>query len=101
MINTEKGRAFYDEVSKHAPELMNIVRDYKERLEYKPSLVEPFERHKLNSVFKEEYLRGGYVVAIRKTLGGLVRKAKFKRIVDLPMNMARKFWRMARRIVKK
>ena len=101
IINTEKGKVFYDEVSKNTSELMNVVRDYKERLEYKPSLVEPFERHKLNSVFKEEYLRSGYVVAIRETLGKLIKKAKFKHTISLPIRVARKVWWIGKKIISK
>ena len=101
IINTAKGKAFYEEMSKNTPTLMNVVRDYQERLEYKPSLVEPFERHKLNSFFREEYLHRGYVVAIRKTLGDLVRKAKLKRIGSLPMKVARFFWRRFKKVVHK
>lgn len=99
MINTEKGKSFYDGMSKNTPELINVVRNYQERLVYKPSLTKPSTRHKLNSIFREEYLRNGYTTAIRKTLGGYVRRQKAKRIISLPWQVARLVWTNAKRIV--
>lgn len=66
--NTSKGYNFYMEALNSMPELMSVERDYSERLEYKPSLLEPFERHPLNPTFRENYLKYGYLKAIRKTL---------------------------------
>lgn len=75
-INTSKGEVFYDEVSKIMSELINVERDYNERLEYTPSLKEPFKRDTLNEEFRAKYVAFGFPVAIRKTLGIRVYKAR-------------------------
>lgn len=67
-LNTAKSECFYKEVSEKMLELINIERDYTERLEYKPSLIEPYARHPLSSQFKNAYLEGGYLFASRKVL---------------------------------
>lgn len=77
-INTEKGSMFYDNVSKQMETLLNYERDYNERLQYKPSLVHPFERHPLNRVFNGFYKKYGYVKAIRMVLGKSMRKEQFR-----------------------
>lgn len=84
-INTAKGNSFYDELSSSelSKELMNIERDFEERLDYGPSLRYPFERHKLNSKFKEFYLNYGYVIAIRKTLRRVVLINKVLEILNV------------------
>ena len=73
-INTDKGNEFYDNVSSEMEVLVNIMRDYQERLQYKPSLVHPFERHSLNKKFVELYKQRGYLYAIHETLRGVLRK---------------------------
>ena len=97
MVNTEKGKTFYDKVSEAKKELVNIMRDYSERLEYKPSLVEPFAKHPLASVFREEYLKEGYIHASRKVLAGEVEKSELeerrsarRRIIIWPYLAAKK-----------
>lgn len=67
-LNTNKGICFYEEVAQNTSDLMNVQREYSERLEYKPSLVEPFHRHELNPLFREQVLKIGYLKAIRRTL---------------------------------
>lgn len=79
--NTSKGESFYKEVMIHMPELISIERDYQERLLYKPSLVEPFSRHPLNSDFRILYAQYGFVTAIRKILKKDVRRNRIKRII--------------------
>lgn len=68
-INTQKGNSFYEKVSENMDTLVNVERDYQERLQYKPSLVHPFDRHPLNAKFVELYKQRGYLFAIHTTLG--------------------------------
>ena len=84
LINTEKGEKFYNQISSNCNELKNVIRDYKERLEYGPSLRYPFHRHNLNTVFREKYIKYGYTKAIRKTLKKYLLKKVFVRIINLP-----------------
>jgi coenzyme F420-reducing hydrogenase beta subunit len=81
-INTNKGLAFYNEVTRNMSELRNIERDYNERLKYGPSLRFPFKRHKLNNIFKNNYLKYGYIKAIRKTLKTTMIKKQIIRIIN-------------------
>lgn len=67
-INTPKGRHFFDDIANSEYDLIFIEREYSERLEYRPSLMEPFHRHKLNHKFRELYKHRGYIYAIHKTL---------------------------------
>lgn len=53
--NTSRGLEFYKNVSEETNELINVEREYKERLLYKPSLIHPFERHPLNAEFVKLY----------------------------------------------
>ena len=77
-INSSRGNSFYEEVSKSMDSLVNIERDYQERLQYKPSLVHPFERHPLNAKFLELYRQHGYLFAIHETLGATLRNNLIK-----------------------
>lgn len=77
-INSSRGNSFYEEVSKSMDSLVNIERDYQERLQYKPSLVHPFERHPLNAKFVELYRQHGYLFAIHETLGATLRNNLIK-----------------------
>lgn len=95
-INTEKGNVFYKSVCENNDSLINIVRDYKERLEYKPSLVEPFQRHPLSAEFTELYKKEGYVMAIRHTLNVFL----FKRQLKFYLNYWTYCYRIPRKIVK-
>lgn len=72
-INTQKGNSFYEKVSETMDTLVNVERDYQERLQYKPSLVHPFDRHPLNAKFVELYKQRGYLFAIHTTLGTTLR----------------------------
>lgn len=92
-LNTKNGRLFYEDMAVHTPALLNIERDYKERLEYKPSLVEPFHRHKFRPLFLERYLEVGYLKAIREVLRSYVWKNKTMSIVNL--------WRMVYKIPRR
>ena len=92
-LNTSKGEAFYQEVSRHTDILMNVQREYAERLKYKPSLIEPFHKHKLNPVFREQVLQIGYLKAIRQTLKTFVWKHKIKNTIN--------YWRYLYRVPKK
>lgn len=77
-INTKKGESFYKKVSESMPTLVNIERDYQERLQYRPSLVHAFERHPLNAKFVELYKQNGYLFAIHKTLRTIIYKEQLK-----------------------
>lgn len=97
-LNSDKGMHFYEELIAKMPMLMNIEREYCERLEYKPSLVEPFSRHILTDSFRSAYLEGGYLYASRKVLSKEVNKAKVKemkkkirKIFIIPYRVMRKF----------
>lgn len=98
-INTEKGTTLYKEILTHSPELVSFEREYTERLEYKPSLVHPFERHKLNAIFRERYTTMGYVKAIRKTLKKEVMLHRMNRILNywtLMYRVPRKIYRIVK-----
>lgn len=66
--NTQKGYDFLMRVVEENSELKIIERDYKERLQYRPSLMEPFQRDKRNPAFREAYKQLGYPLAIRKVM---------------------------------
>lgn len=66
--NTQKGYNFLMHVVEENSELKIIERDYKERLQYRPSLMEPFQRDKRNPAFREAYKQLGYPLAIRKVM---------------------------------
>lgn len=100
-INTEKGRLFYTSVSNDKSELMNIERQYEERLQYGPSLLAPFAKHPLADKFRSAYLENGYVYASRQVLSQEVkifkRKIQIKetcRILSYPYRMLRKMFRI-------
>jgi len=66
--NTEKGRRFFLDAVGANPYLRNFERSYDERLRYRPSLLEPYPRHPLNSEFRRLYPELGYAKAIRRVL---------------------------------
>lgn len=102
--NTIKGDALWKEIMTIIPELRSYEREYSERLEYKPSLVEPFKRHKLNSVFRASYLQWGYLRAIRKVLHKHVRRNKIMRCINawtLIYRIPRKLVRLIREFIYK
>lgn len=93
-LNTDKGLSFYEELVEKMPEIMCIEREYSERLEYKPSLLEPFARPLLADSFRTAYLEGGYIYASRRVLTSVVKRAKrkaflskIKKIVLLPYKL--------------
>ena len=83
--NTQRGADFYAAVSKASQGLVNIKRDYRERLLYRPSLMEPFPRHKLNAVFRENYKRLGFAAGIRKTLKNKMRIRRLELILRMSL----------------
>ena len=95
-INTKKGDVFYKSVSDSNETLKNVERNYEERLEYRPSLVEPFYRHPLSAKFIEDYKQEGYVRAIRHTLNGFL----LKRQIKLYLNYWTYIYRVPRKIIK-
>lgn len=67
LVNTGKGAKFYSElVAKTGVE--SYEREYSERLTYRPSLMESFERHPLNARFRAAYPKLGFCKAIRRTM---------------------------------
>lgn len=60
-------------------ELINVERDYTERLAYKPSLIEPFKKHYKTNEFRQKYLSKGYPKAIRSTLRTFIWKEKTRK----------------------
>lgn len=81
MINTEKGLTFYGAVSNMTEMLINIERDYEERLNYKPSLLRPFERHPFNEKFISLCMKKGYIKAIHKILKIYMMKRRIRYIL--------------------
>ena len=92
-LNTPKGVDFYQEVSQHTDILINVQREYAERLKYKPSLIEPSHKHELNPLFREQVLKVGYFKAIRLTLNEIIARQKVKNIMN--------YWRYIYRIPRK
>lgn len=96
LINTRQGTAFYHCVSESMDVLVNIERDYLERLEYKPSLVYAFPRHPLNAKFVELYKQNGYLFAIHKTLRPILRKELLRSY----LNYWTYIYRVPRKVIK-
>lgn len=89
-VNSQKGADFYKKVSEETEMLINIERDYKERLQYKPSLMQPFERHPLNAEFVRLCKQHGYLFAIHEVLHDTLRKAQVKTYLTYPYRIPRK-----------
>ena len=96
-INTQTGKEFFDEVTNAMPDLKNVERQIEERLRYKPSLLEPAKRSSLNSRFRSEYIKNGYVVASRTVLADVIKQYNLKykinsiqRILLLPYRVLKK-----------
>lgn len=87
LINSKRGNFFYNKVSIEEKELVNILREYGERLEYGPSLKYPYPRHILNAQFYKYYLEIGYLKAIRRTLKKILYKKVLFRIIKLPLKI--------------
>ncbi len=66
--NTDKGDKFYREAISSNSSLRNFERQYGERLNYRPSLLEPCPRHPLNTEFRRFYPELGYPKTIRRLL---------------------------------
>lgn len=98
LVNTEKGVGFYAALSAELKELVNVEREYGERLEYRPSLMEPFTRHPLNAEFRQIVATEGYNSAVRSVMRGemlkLRVKGKAKSLLTLPYRAARKIYRI-------
>lgn len=100
-LNTDKGLLFYEELIEIMPEIMNIKRDYSERLEYKPSLLEPSARPPLTSSFRAAYLEGGYIYASRKVLTPIVKSAKRNAYTNKIKFIIRLPYKLIKNMVKK
>lgn len=96
-INTEKGNKFYNKMSAVMNELVNVEREYKERLEYAPSLREPFKRDPQNREFRENYIKYGFPTAIRKTLKKRVRRV---RLLSVCEPIIRYCYRAPRKVIR-
>jgi len=72
--NTQKGYGFLMKVSKDNNELKIVERDYKERLAYRPSLMEPFKRDERNAEFRKQFTLFGFPQAIRLVFGNEIKK---------------------------
>lgn len=82
-VNTVSGQKFYNSVSTWKESLRNVKREYEERLVYKPSLLEAFQRHPKYFPFVENYKRYGFAKGIRLTLKDDVRKQEVRNTIDL------------------
>lgn len=72
-LNTDKGKALWREICVNISNIVVVERDYKERLEYGPGLRYPYERHKLNGVFREQFKESqNYPLSIRKAMRGVM-----------------------------
>lgn len=103
--NTEKGLLFLRKVAERTNTLKLIERKYSERLEYKPSLIEPFPKSKFCHSFREDYKKNNFPIAIRKTLfknmkaeyiSILKRKYSFKGTIWLIYSMLRSLLKSTR-----
>lgn len=92
-VNTVSGQKFYNSVSTWKESLRNVKREYEERLVYKPSLLEAFQRHPKYFPFVENYKRYGFAKGIRLTLKDDVRKQEVRNTIDL--------WRLIYKIPRK
>lgn len=96
-VNTSKGEVFYKKVSEFSADLKNIERDYKERLAYKPSLLEPFKKHLKYRIFVKAYPLYGYVSSIRIALDEEMKKRKRKnylRLFAFPWKLLKKIFKI-------
>ena len=66
--NTQKGLDLFTKVAETHKELHIEEREYSERLEYRPSLMEPFRRDERNKSFRELYEKEGFPKAIRAVM---------------------------------
>lgn len=81
LANNIKGFSFYEKVLKDCGDgLINIEREYAERLVYRPSLLEPFKKHLKRGEFREKYIKQGFVRAIRSTLRYFLLKQRYMKI---------------------
>lgn len=83
-LNSEKALTFYSKLGKYKSNWISVERKLEERLMYKPSLIHPFEKHKLAFIFRENYIKYGFVKAIRKTLRSTLVKNKIIRVLTIP-----------------
>lgn len=78
--NTQKGYDLLMSIKAACQQLVLVERDYKERLEYKPSLVEPFKRDPRNQMFRKLYTAEGFSKAIRLVMKSELREEYHKRL---------------------
>lgn len=67
LVNSDKGKAFYNECLKENQDILSIERDYGEALKYGPSLNAPFKRHRLYEDLMNNYRKYGFAIGARKT----------------------------------
>lgn len=72
--NTKKGYDFLMKVVNYCEDFKIVERDYKERLLYRPSLMEPFKRDIRNKEFRRLYKKFGFPKAIRNVLNDEIKK---------------------------
>lgn len=98
-LNTEKANGFYNNLIELIPELTNVEREYRERLNFAPSLLYPYPRHSLNAVFRKKYLLYGYTKSIRFVLRKIVYKERlmnYVRFITYVYRIPRKIYRILR-----
>lgn len=78
--NTQKGYDLLMSIKAACQQLILVERDYKERLEYKPSLVEPFKRDPRNQMFRKLYTAEGFSKAIRLVMESELHEEYHKRL---------------------
>lgn len=96
LINNVKSIIFYGEFTKEmGDKIVNVEREYSERLAYKPSLLEPFKCHPLKYQFRKNVLKYGFVKAIRKTLRFTILRYKIKRYKNVSKCVLKKYiWQL-------
>ncbi len=69
-LNTLSGIRIYEAFCKANPAFRSVGRPLDERLAYRPSILEPTQRHPLRETFLQELPRLGFARAIRRTMRG-------------------------------
>lgn len=76
LLNTDKGKRYYEAMLREEDTMSSIERPYSERLAYAPSLTSPSVPDGRRARFRAAYLRYGFVRAVRKSLwAGVLRYA--------------------------
>ncbi|MBR6252124.1 MAG: polysaccharide pyruvyl transferase family protein [Bacteroidales bacterium] len=98
MVNTQRGKTFYEKVLQSNSMLKSVLRSYEERQNYRLSILEPFPRHKSNAKFRELYSKYGFHAAMAKCIGGDLLKYEIK--VELKKNPIRAIPIIMRRLIE-